>query len=91
MRWLKGYTRIKVRNSANIEGDPDGATVMPLKFQWQSLSACSILRRLRVEQSKDDKLASNVYVEVQALLAADRQRPPLTMERAGKRDLNLRS
>ena len=30
MRWFKGYTRIKVRNSANIEGDPDGATVMPL-------------------------------------------------------------
>ena len=74
----------------NIEGDPDGATVMPLKFQWRSLSACSISRCLRVEQSKDE-LASNVYVEVQASLAADRQRPPLTMERTGIRDLNLRS
>ena len=90
MRWFKGYTRIKVQNSANIEGDPDGATVMPLKFQWWSLSACSTSRCLRVEPSKDE-LASNVYVEVQGMVGLDRQRPRLTMERTGKRDLILRS
>ena len=33
-------------NSANIEGDPDGATVMPLKFQRRSHSARSISRRM---------------------------------------------
>ena len=83
MRWFKGYTRIKVQNSANIEGDPDGATVMPLTFQWQSLSACSISRCLRVEQSKD-KIASNAYVEVQGMVGLDRQRPRLTTEQTGK-------
>jgi len=39
----------------------------------------------------NDELASNVYVEVQGMVGLDRQRPRLTMERTGKRDLNLRS
>ena len=86
MRWFKGYTRIRM----NIEGDPDGAIVMPLKIQWWSLSECSFSRCLRVEQS-NDKLASNVYVEVQGMVGLDRQRPRLTMEQTGKRDLILRS
>jgi len=40
MWWFKGYTRIRM----NIEGDPDGATEMPLTLQWRSLPACSISR-----------------------------------------------
>ena len=47
----------------NIEGDPDGATMMPLTFQWRSLSFVFNFNMIK-SGAVHDELATNVYVEV---------------------------
>ena len=54
-------------------------------------SICVLNFKMIKSGAVNDELASNVYVEVQGMVGLDRQRPRLTMERTGKRDLILRS